>query len=291
MGCNQSSAVPRPRYLQTDPTNENSNLDTSVNNSNNAANPSGTKVVKDVINKNHQSNRVIKGANLVDETCTKITNPLSCMVSLDAYESDKYTSLKGKIYDCKFKYSYACQRGYYPNAPNKANQDSYLICENVLGTSNCHLFGVFDGHGEFGDQCSYFAADRFPVHLEKQLREHGGIESLEDDPKLVNLYTTAFMSTNESLHKMPTIDDSLSGTTAITVIIKDENLYVGNVGDSRAIVASYDDEGVLKYSPLSHDQTPFRKDERERCKLQVRFAYRDNTRSLTFSPYSSKIIL
>jgi hypothetical protein len=43
-------------------------------------------------------------------------------------------------------------------ALGKANQDSYLICESFLDPS-CHFFGVFDGHGEFGDYCSHFAAD------------------------------------------------------------------------------------------------------------------------------------
>ena len=61
------------------------------------------------------------------------------------------------------------------------------------------------------------------------------------------------------------IDDSLSGTTGITVIVKGDVLYIGNVGDSRAIIAS-DVDGVPKFSPLSNDQTPFRKDERERIK-------------------------
>ena len=43
-------------------------------------------------------------------------------------------------------------------ALNKANQDSYVICENILGNDSSHLFGIFDGHGEYGDYCSYFAA-------------------------------------------------------------------------------------------------------------------------------------
>jgi serine/threonine protein phosphatase PrpC len=44
-------------------------------------------------------------------------------------------------------------------ALSKANQDSYVICENFLNDKNSHFFGIFDGHGEFGDYCSYFAAD------------------------------------------------------------------------------------------------------------------------------------
>jgi serine/threonine protein phosphatase PrpC len=43
---------------------------------------------------------------------------------------------------------------------------------------------------------------------------------------------------------------------------------VANVGDSRAIIASQLGERLL-YSPLSNDQTPFRRDERERIKRKV----------------------
>jgi len=46
------------------------------------------------------------------------------------------------------------QRGYYPEAPNKANQDSYCACPNFLQNENKQLFGVFDGHGEDGVRCS-----------------------------------------------------------------------------------------------------------------------------------------
>jgi serine/threonine protein phosphatase PrpC len=42
-------------------------------------------------------------------------------------------------------------------------------------------------------------------------------------------------------------------------------MYISNVGDSRAIIVSMED-GKLKAHPLSSDQTPYRKDERERVK-------------------------
>ncbi|KAG5182546.1 phosphatase 2C-like domain-containing protein, partial [Tribonema minus] len=47
-------------------------------------------------------------------------------------------------------------------------------------------------------------------------------------------------------------------------------MWVANVGDSRAIVARFhvtqEHEGRLVAKPLSSDQTPYRKDERERVK-------------------------
>ena len=61
------------------------------------------------------------------------------------------------------QYGVVCQRGYYPNALNKANQDSWTVCESVLGDKHCHLFGIFDGHGEVGDLCSHYAAVKVRV--------------------------------------------------------------------------------------------------------------------------------
>jgi serine/threonine protein phosphatase PrpC len=48
--------------------------------------------------------------------------------------------------------------------------------------------------------------------------------------------------------------------------VKGDRLYVANVGDSRAIIASEQSDGSLKSLPLSNDQTPYRADERERLK-------------------------
>lgn len=46
----------------------------------------------------------------------------------------------------------------------------------------------------------------------------------------------------------------------------DNRLFISNVGDSRAIIASLSPDGRLVAKPLSNDQTPYRKDERERIK-------------------------
>eukprot|EP01035_Chromulina_nebulosa_P018186 gene18186-23844_t len=76
----------------------------------------------------------------------------------------------------------------------------------------------------------------------------------------------SYTKVNKALKKSA-IDDSLSGTTGISIVVKGDTLCVANVGDSRAIIAS-EVEGILKYAPLSSDQTPYRKDERERLKLK-----------------------
>jgi len=192
-------------------------------------------------------------------------NPRNSRINLDSSQAMKRLSITGKQYEYDITYCYVSQKGYYPNALGKANQDSYVVYENLLSDTSCHMFGVFDGHGDVGDYCSHFCAEQFGIVLAKELRAAGGTRAL-DGPNMNKLYTNTFVKTNRMLKASP-IDDSLSGTTGISIIVKGEKLYVGNVGDSRAIIAT-DVDGKLKYSALSSDQTPFRKDERERLKLK-----------------------
>ena len=44
--------------------------------------------------------------------------------------------------------SYKTQAGTNDYGFTKINQDSYIICENVLNNENYNIFGVLDGHGK-----------------------------------------------------------------------------------------------------------------------------------------------
>ncbi|KAK7264557.1 hypothetical protein RJT34_32166 [Clitoria ternatea] len=154
------------------------------------------------------------------------------------------------------EYTYLTQRGYYPESPDKENQDSFCIRTQIQGNPDVHFFGVFDGHGQCGSQCSNFVKDRL-------------VEKLSNDPALledpVQAYNSAFLETNQEL-RTSGIDDAMSGTTAITVLVIGDTLYVANVGDSRAVMAVKDGNHIVA-EDLSCDQTPFRRDEYERVKL------------------------
>ncbi|KAL6193865.1 PREDICTED: probable protein phosphatase 2C 35-like [Fragaria vesca subsp. vesca] len=154
------------------------------------------------------------------------------------------------------EYTVLTQKGYYPDSPDKENQDSFCVKIQVQGNPNIHFFGVFDGHGQLGTECSSFVKDRL-------------VEVLADDPTLpydpVGAYHSAFLTTNNELHSS-VIDDTMSGTTAITVLVVGNMLYVANVGDSRAVIAVKDGNRIVA-EDMSCDQTPFRKDEYERVKL------------------------
>ncbi|EPS67851.1 hypothetical protein M569_06921 [Genlisea aurea] len=161
--------------------------------------------------------------------------------------------------DFSLSYSVLTHRGYYPETPDKENQDSYCVRTNLRTDPNVHFFGVFDGHGVSGAQCSAFARDRLVELIENDA-------SLLDDP--VKAYCAAFVAANEELHGDNAIDDSMSGTTAITALVVGDKLYVANVGDSRAVLAvKSNGDGGVTAQDLSCDQTPFRTDECERVKL------------------------
>ena len=72
--------------------------------------------------------------------------------------------------------------------------------------------------------------------------------------------------TNESLHADTHVESRLSGTTSISCLIRGRMVFISNVGDSRAIIVSKDEDGgkSLKAMAMSSDHTPYRKDERFR---------------------------
>ncbi|KAK9269484.1 hypothetical protein L1049_001259 [Liquidambar formosana] len=156
----------------------------------------------------------------------------------------------------ELRYSYLSQRGYYPDALDKANQDSFCIYTPFGTNPDDNFFGVFDGHGEFGAQCSQFVKRKLCENLLRNSRFHGDA---------VEACHAAFLTTNSQLHA-DSLDDSMSGTTAITVLVRGRTIYVANSGDSRAVIAERRGKELVAVD-LSIDQTPFRNDELERVKL------------------------
>lgn len=155
----------------------------------------------------------------------------------------------------RLRYAWASQRGYYPDSPNKPNQDAHTVKLSVGGSSETVFFGVFDGHGATGTECASFARDKVFNNLLGDLDFH-------DNPAAALHNATA--KTNDQLHRS-LIDDTLSGTTAVMMLLRGRDVIVGNVGDSR-IVAGQLQGARLRAVNLSQDQTPFRTDELKRVK-------------------------
>ena len=200
----------------------------------------------------------------------------------------------------RLRYAYFSQKGYYPDDPHKPNQDAYSITERFGNReSNDALFAVYDGHGRDGDLCAQLARDQLPGFWHKHIQKHkehesallqqelsapkfqrGGdamakIELSKDQFQRASL--KAHVECNQVMHQDGSLDDSLSGSTAISVYFhgRRNRMTICNVGDSRAVLGRADNNNggdnrrgrqAFKAFPLSRDQTPYRKDERARVR-------------------------
>ncbi|XP_068636640.1 protein phosphatase 2C and cyclic nucleotide-binding/kinase domain-containing protein-like isoform X3 [Aristolochia californica] len=225
---------------------------------------------RDTRDKDHTHTGTVRDAALSDSSCeqdaeeinqSSVTRDSDLAISRLSRVSAQFLPPNGSrtvripSANYELKYSYLSQRGYYPDALDKANQDSYSI-HTPFGTNpNDHFFGVFDGHGEYGAPCSQFVKQKLCENLLRNSRFH--VDAVEASH-------AAFLTTNMQLHA-DNVDDSMSGTTAITILVRGSSIYVANSGDSRAVIAERRGEDIVAVD-LSIDQTPFRADELERVK-------------------------
>lgn len=201
----------------------------------------------------------------------------------------------------KMRYAFLSQRGYYPDDPHKPNQDAYSITDRFGDArSQDAFFAVYDGHGRDGDLCAQFARDKMTGYMSKNIKKVKEKEATADKHKatlnrmasrnpdkfdelsaielskaqMQGACLKAHVECNQAMHQDPSLDDSLSGTTAISVFVhgRRNRVTVANVGDSRAVIGKLvsqnpnNGQKSIKAFPLSRDQTPYRKDERIRCK-------------------------
>jgi len=126
------------------------------------------------------------------------------------------------------------------------------------------IFCVFDGHGKYGHEVAAVAADRLPSHL---AAFPGGPLS---SPK--KALEAAFRKTDDDIYSALGARVEYSGSTGVVVLVDMVNraLHIGNVGDSRAILAQNSpDSKSPRWSALAltSDLTPDLPDEKERIEL------------------------
>ena len=153
--------------------------------------------------------------------------------------------------------------GKKENGNKKVNQDSYIIERNINGILNFNIFGVLDGHGEYGHYASQFVSRYVISHI----KNHPVIKKC-DEPKeiyqkltlngyqiIANIFTDADVQIQKEK-----FDVQNSGTTCIIVIQLEEKIICANTGDSRAIMiydTNYSDNLInTKIYNLSYDCKP-----------------------------------
>ena len=153
--------------------------------------------------------------------------------------------------------------GKKENGNKKVNQDSYIIERNINGILNFNIFGVLDGHGEYGHYASQFVSRYVISHI----KNHPVIKKC-DEPKeiyqkltlngyqiIANIFTDADVQIQKEK-----FDVQNSGSTCIIVIQLEEKIICANTGDSRAIMiydTNYSDNLInTKIYNLSYDCKP-----------------------------------
>eukprot|EP00164_Ancoracysta_twista_P002506 GFYU01003335.1.p1 GENE.GFYU01003335.1~~GFYU01003335.1.p1 ORF type:complete len:447 (-),score=107.34 GFYU01003335.1:222-1562(-) len=123
------------------------------------------------------------------------------------------------------------EKGSYGDGSVRDNEDAFIVEKKFAGDPSCVLFGVFDGHGRDGQAASLFVRDTLPKELASR-------KKLKTSPASSIMKTFDIVEKRLAIHSRIRIESS--GTTATVVFVNGRQLILGNVGDSRAVLARYD---------------------------------------------------
>ena len=132
-----------------------------------------------------------------------------------------------------------CTGGRGDDGLPKINQDTYVLERNINGVLNFNIFGVLDGHGDYG----HFASQFVKRYIINRIKSHPLIKGL-DNPKEIyknltekgyQIISNIYMDADIQIAKEK-FNCEMSGTTCVLVIQLEEHLICANTGDSRAIL-------------------------------------------------------
>ncbi|ETO13752.1 hypothetical protein RFI_23618 [Reticulomyxa filosa] len=119
----------------------------------------------------------------------------------------------------------------YPAQQKKVNQDIYFCHYKFGPNKDCHLFGVCDGHGEYGHRVSQYVAKKLPKNILNT--------EFQAKPMFrMQLKKKSFYFGNFSF-KQPDLlcsKNDYSGTTLVFSLFVNDVIYTANLGDSRAVL-------------------------------------------------------
>ncbi|OAY82963.1 putative protein phosphatase 2C 33, partial [Ananas comosus] len=163
----------------------------------------------------------------------------------------------------------------FPQEQDKSNAAAIANFGSRTDTVFC---GVFDGHGPYGHLVARRVRDLLPLKLSANLGSDDSIEetpfgcldeeisvTLESEKKekqpdifatLKKSFLKAFKVMDKELKLHGNIDCLYSGTTAVTVVKQDQDLVIGNLGDSRAVLGTRDQNNRLIAVQLTVDLKP-----------------------------------
>ncbi|KAI3899380.1 hypothetical protein MKW92_033680 [Papaver armeniacum] len=170
------------------------------------------------------------------------------------------------------------------------NQDAMLVWED-FDSEDAIFCGIFDGHGPHGHLVSRKVRDTLPSKLlsflhsqeskgnrssincfnrKSKLDEGNSVGVISTEDQLSSKWKEAFLKSYKSMDKElrshPSLDCFCSGSTAVTIVKQGLNLFMGSIGDSRAILGSRDNNNTMVAVQLTVDLKPDLPKEAERIK-------------------------
>ncbi|KAK7294778.1 hypothetical protein RJT34_17674 [Clitoria ternatea] len=147
------------------------------------------------------------------------------------------------------------------------NQDAMTIWEDYTGEKDMIFCGVFDGHGPLGHKVSQFVRDNLPLKLSAAIKmsqqkackyydasdtntgAFGDVYHENNDNMSLASWEGCFLKSfdemDEYLAQQVNTDSYCSGCTAVTVVKQGDQLIVGNLGDSRAVLCTRDGDQLI----------------------------------------------
>lgn len=150
--------------------------------------------------------------------------------------------------------------GFDTTKPNTAKecQDQGIVVRDFGGDPTCSFVGIFDGHGRDGRKCAIFAAQE----MAEFLVDH---ERLFTAPMMA--LRDASVNVNAKMHVSDVCRTKYSGTTACYGLVIGDEVFLGNVGDSRAILGRIGITGRIEAVDLTFDHKP--EDDLERRRIEL----------------------
>jgi serine/threonine protein phosphatase PrpC len=174
--------------------------------------------------------------------------------------------------------------GNDPLKRRKENQDSLCVADGLLENKSITLFTVFDGHGPQGAFASHFVRNEYHHCLSETLQElaRSSIKQNNNNSQETYKFSTSNLGqlipeslrqaskrVNEKLMHQSSIDVTVSGSTCVSLLVCDQQAFLANVGDSRAIFAQYSSvEHAYSIVAQTKDHKPDIPEEKERIEAK-----------------------
>lgn len=139
------------------------------------------------------------------------------------------------------------KKGYAPYNPRKKNQDALAMREDPATQTQAIL--VLDGHGEAGDLVSNYFANRYVEEVFAHPRWPDGRAGMRAASADV------LAKLERELIEDRSVDTEFSGSTFVFAALRDGELFVANVGDSR-VTLGVEKDGAVAAEAISIDHKP-----------------------------------